>query len=207
MSARNTPVSQPHAPARTAGRATAGCWKLAAGQALSLRTREPGVLEVARGRAWVTVSPLRGAAPAGVPDQVLQAGERLRIPGGQHLVMEAWSGPAPHMGGPHAGPHASAAADGHADAPAAAADAAAFAQAGDLAFRWDAEWRPVPSAASEWECSVRVPLRDLWAALGQCGRALGQSVGQTGQATGRLLVGLARFGMRRLGGPRLQRAG
>ncbi|SEA68865.1 MULTISPECIES: DUF2917 domain-containing protein [Acidovorax] len=63
---------------------------LAVGQALSLRPRCAGVLEVAQGRVWLTLRGPWGDQPGTEADHVLQAGERLRIAAGQHAVVEAW---------------------------------------------------------------------------------------------------------------------
>ena len=132
MSARNVLESQQSVQAAVAGRTAAGCWKLAPGRALSLHPRERSVLEIAQGRVWLTLS---GASPA---DHVLQAGDRIAIAAGQHVVMEAWS-------------------------PAGmAAEGVAFAFDGDRA----PALAPVRSAA-EWECGVVQPLRDLVQAGGQ----------------------------------------
>ena len=189
MSPRTVLESQQSVHADLAGRSAAGCWKLAAGRALSLHPRQRSVLEIAQGRVWLTVSPappwlpLRGAAAGG--DQVLQAGERLIIEAGQHVVMEAWSlsGESPH------------------------ADA--------VAFRWDhapaAAWatslagpRAKTSAAKDWECGVVQPLRDLAHALGHGGRAVGTALADMATAGGRLAAGLARFALHRIAAP-LQR--
>ena len=58
--------SQQSVQAPLAGRTAAGCWKLTAGTALSLRPRQRGVLEVAQGRVWLTAG--------GSADHVLLAG-------------------------------------------------------------------------------------------------------------------------------------
>jgi len=78
--------SSPVLPA--AGRVPAGHWKLQAGRALSLRPRERGVLEIALGRAWVTVA----GGPCASADHVLAAGERLVVEPGRHVVIEPWAG-------------------------------------------------------------------------------------------------------------------
>jgi len=75
--------SQQSVQAPLAGRTAAGCWKLTAGTALSLRPRQRGVLEVAQGRVWLTAG--------GSADHVLLAGERWAVDAGQHVVLEAWS--------------------------------------------------------------------------------------------------------------------
>ena len=55
------------------GRSAAGCWQLAPGRALSLRLQTPGVLRVARGRAWLTLRGCWGDLPGAGADHVLQA--------------------------------------------------------------------------------------------------------------------------------------
>lgn len=67
----------------------AGCWKLAPGQALSLRPRVAGVLRIRQGRAWATLGERpRGHGPdAG--DHFLLPGEQLLVQPGRHLVLES----------------------------------------------------------------------------------------------------------------------
>lgn len=199
MPSRNVLPPQPPDLAPVAGRrAAAGCWKLASGRALSLRPRQRSVLEIARGRAWVTVGdgarwwpwPARGA---GV-DLVLQTGERLTIGPGRHVVVEAWW-------------------------PVGADPAAAT----DLAFRWDvapagcalveagaqhsaAATAPAAAAAIEWDGAVVQPLRDLVHALSQGGRAVGTAVADALAAGARLAWGVARFARYRIATPLRSRA-
>ena len=52
--------------------AAAGCWHLAAGQPLSLHPQIPGVLQVARGRAWLTLRGSGGNLPEAAADHVLR---------------------------------------------------------------------------------------------------------------------------------------
>ncbi len=67
-----------------------GCWKLAAGRAVTLRPRKPGVLRIAHGRVWATIDgPHTGAANA-QGDQVLMPGEAIDIAAGQRIVIESW---------------------------------------------------------------------------------------------------------------------
>lgn len=72
------------------GRAAAGCWTLDAGRAMTLRPREPGTLEIARGRVWVTLGGGAGLLPDAGGDHVLAPTERLATAPGQHVVVEAW---------------------------------------------------------------------------------------------------------------------
>jgi hypothetical protein len=59
---------------------------LAAGKALSLRTRRATALVVVQGRVWATVD--------GQPvDHVLEAGDQLTLCAGQRVVVEAWGYP------------------------------------------------------------------------------------------------------------------
>ena len=183
MSARNVLESQQSVHAATAGRRAAGCWKLATGQALSLRPNSHGVLQIAQGQAWVTLRGALADLPGAAADHVLQPGEQLAVAPGQHVVMEAWSG------------------SGCAES---------------VAFRWDvlaapALAQPASTAATDWECGVVQPLRDLGQALGQGGRALGTALagvagaGVAGAgAGGRFAAGLARFALLRIAAP-LQR--
>ncbi|MCE1194723.1 MAG: DUF2917 domain-containing protein [Acidovorax sp.] len=161
----------------------AGCWKLAAGRALSLHPRERSVVEVVDGRVWLT---LRGAPGAGQPgraaDVVLQAGDRLTLVAGQHAVLEAWS-PAGASGG--------AAFDWLLEPEPEAAPAAG--------------WHSSTAHRAQWEGSVVQPLRDLGRALGQGGRAVGWAGAQALGATGRLAAGLARFALFWIATPRQRR--
>lgn len=69
---------------------TAGCWKLGAGRALTLRPREAGTLRIAAGRAWVTVdAPVRERFDL-EGDHVLVAGASMPLPRGARVVVEAW---------------------------------------------------------------------------------------------------------------------
>lgn len=186
MSARNVLESQQSVQAAVAGRSAAGCWKLTPGRALSLHPRERSVLEIARGRVWLTLSgTLPRHQPAdmpadlllGVADHLLQAGDRLDIAAGQHVVMEVWT-PAGSPGE-------------------------------DVAFHWHGAPAPVPAQGrcaqrpgAEWECGVVQPLRDLVQALAQGGRAVGLAGGHAIGAGGRLVLGIARFALIRIAAPR-----
>ena len=169
MSTSHVLESQQSAPHAQPGRmAAAGCWKLAPGRALSLQPRQHGVLEIAQGRVWVTLSGSTPAAAAECPvDHVLEAGGRLAVAAGQHLVMEAWC----HPGAPAGG----VAFDWTVQA--ALADALA------------------PSRGAQWERTVVQPLRELGQALGQGAGALGRAGSQAAGAAGRLVLGLGRFAL------------
>lgn len=88
--------------------AHAGLWSLSVGHALSLQPAIDRELHIASGRVWVTLAaPHAWVAPCQLPegewvwpnpqasapwgDHVLQVGDRLWIPAGSHVVMEAWS--------------------------------------------------------------------------------------------------------------------
>lgn len=182
MSPRNVPESQQSVRAPQAVRSAAGCWTLAAGRALSLHPRQRSVLEVAHGRVWLTVTQ-RGPRGSGwhttVGDQVLQAGERLTLEPGQHVVMEPWSPSG----------NASGVAFRWDVAPAAVAAPAT------AALR----------ATPEWETGVVQPLRDLAQALVHGGRAVGTAAYDTAGATGRFAAGLARFALHRIAAPLARR--
>ncbi len=181
MTARNVLESQQSVQAAVAGRPAAGCWKLTPGRALSLHPRQHSMLEIAQGRVWVTVSgsPLAGA-PSRDADQVLQAGDRLSVAAGQHLVMEAWSLP----GG-------------------APAQGAAFCWEGAAATV--ATRQAAARATPEWECGVVQPLRDLLQALAQGGRAVATAARLVLHASGRLAWGTTRFALFRIAAPRERR--
>lgn len=178
MSARNVLESQQSVQAAVAGRPAAGCWKLTPGRALSLHPRERSLLEIAQGRVWLT---LAGASPADLPgavaDHVLQAGDRLAVAPGQHVVMEAWS---------------------PAGAP---AEGVAFHWTAEATASGRRTLRP----GTEWECGVVLPLRDLLQALAQGGRAVGLAGTQVLSAGGRLAFGIARFALFRIAAPRERR--
>lgn len=160
----------------------AGCWKLEARRALSLHPREPGVLEIAQGRAWVT---LTGAAQALPADHVLHAGERLSLAPGQHAVVEAW--------GPPGAVDAAAALAFRWDCAPPVASPAASAPV-------HAEGVAAVAAGVCWDRAVVQPLRDLRLALGQGSRAVVGAAADAAGAVGRLLLGLARFATYRLAG-------
>ena len=148
MSSRNVLKLQQSVQASQAVCAAAGGWKLAAGEAVTLRAHTPGVLEIAQGRVWLTLGGSLANLPGTAADHVLQAGERLAVAPGQHVVMEAWN-------------------------PSGGADAAAF----RWEAATPPATAPTASAiARDWDCAVAQPLRDLVHALAQGGRAMGAAV-------------------------------
>jgi hypothetical protein len=62
-----------------------GCWKLAAGRAVTLHPTAPGHLHIAQGRVWAT---LTGPHARRTGDLFLQAGESLPLQAGQRVVIE-----------------------------------------------------------------------------------------------------------------------
>ena len=167
MSYRNVLELQQSVQPSQAGCVAAGGWKLAAGQAVSLRARTPGVLEIARGRVWLTLggSP-SDRLPGAAVDHVLQAGERLAVAPGQHVVLEAWN--------PSGDGDDGVALRWETDAPSATAPTAT-------------------AVARDWDCAVVQPLRDLVHALAQGGRAMGAALADAAGAGVRCAAGLARF--------------
>jgi len=176
MFPRNVLESQQFEPASVASRTAAGCWKLATGRALSLRPRTHGVLQIAQGQVWLTVSGSLADRPGVPEDHVLRAGKQLVIAPGQHVVMEAWDS------------------SGAAEAVAFRWDRVAMAPTA----------QPRGLTACDWECGVVQPLRELVRALGQGGRAVGAALVDVVGAGGRFAVGLARFALHRIAAP-LQR--
>jgi hypothetical protein len=67
--------------------ARCGSWRLAAGGALSLKPLVASRLQISAGRAWVTLNFPKQLV---TPDWVLYPQDSLWVPGGRHLVMEAW---------------------------------------------------------------------------------------------------------------------
>ncbi|PJI96091.1 hypothetical protein CLU85_0830 [Acidovorax sp. 69] len=177
MSPRNVLESQQSVQASVADRPAAGCWKLATGQALSLRPRTQGVLEIARGQVWLTLTGALADRPGAAADYVLRAGDRLVVAPGQHVVMEAWN--------PRKYPGAVAFRWDGAAAPVAA--------------------QPAGGTARDWESGVVLPLRDLVQALAQGGRAVVDALAQVAGAGGRFAVGFARFALYRIAPQRQRR--
>ena len=67
-----------------------GTWRLDGARAVTLRPREDGVLRIAHGRVWLTFDGPHGGPPDAQGDQILGAGDRVRVRAGQRLVMESW---------------------------------------------------------------------------------------------------------------------
>lgn len=86
----NRPLAAPHRPPCTPS--AAGSWKLGAGQALTLRPRETGVLRTARGRLWATRDGPHQGRRNDWGDLVVEAGAQLRLRAGERLVIEALNG-------------------------------------------------------------------------------------------------------------------
>jgi hypothetical protein len=70
--------------------ALAGCWKLDAGQALSLQARRAGVLRIAHGRVWATFDHADQSGSTRAGDHFLSRGESLYLQPGERLVMESF---------------------------------------------------------------------------------------------------------------------
>ena len=65
-----------------------GCWKLAAGRALSLRAGQAGVLRIAHGRVWATFDHADQRRSTRAGDHFLSRGESLSLLPGESLVLE-----------------------------------------------------------------------------------------------------------------------
>ncbi|HEY8048995.1 MAG TPA: DUF2917 domain-containing protein [Ramlibacter sp.] len=68
-----------------------GTWKLAAGRAITLEPREPGILKVAHGRLWATFEGPHAGRLNESGDHFMGTGEQVRIAPGQRMVVEAWN--------------------------------------------------------------------------------------------------------------------
>ena len=66
-----------------------GTWKLAAGRAITLEPREPGLLKVAHGRLWVTFEGPHAGRLNESGDFFMGSGEQVRIAPGQRMVVES----------------------------------------------------------------------------------------------------------------------
>lgn len=73
------------AAAPAAHRNLTGCWKLAAGRAVTLHPTTPGVLKIAQGRVWAT---LDGPHARLTGDLFLDTGAHLPLRAGQRVVIE-----------------------------------------------------------------------------------------------------------------------
>ena len=67
-----------------------GCWTLAAGRAISLHSREAGMLRIEMGRVWATFDGPHQGHGNESGDHFLQAGQQLAVRAGQRLVLEPW---------------------------------------------------------------------------------------------------------------------
>jgi hypothetical protein len=92
---RTEPTMTRRAPADTLTAATAcplpGTWKLARGQAITLRPPTDGVLRVAHGRLWATRDGPHGGTPTDAGDHILQAGRSMLVRAGDRVVIEGWT--------------------------------------------------------------------------------------------------------------------
>lgn len=173
MAAQNTlelQQSLPHTShvAHVAHVALAGCWKLDAGRATTLKPNQAGVLRVAQGAVWVTFDgPHRGAGNE-LGDQVLRAGEQIALQPGQRAVVEPWFIGAVDLVSPPA------------------------------YFSWDpvltlhgagTSGSRSGDANAEWQGGVVRPSRELAVALGLAAGALGRLVQGLGHWAGTLVGG------------------
>lgn len=76
-----------------AGPAFPGCWKLAPGQAITLRPRAAGVLKIAQGQVWATFDGPHTGHGNESGDHFLKAGQSVGVRGGQRLVFEPCAQP------------------------------------------------------------------------------------------------------------------
>ncbi|RYX92829.1 MAG: DUF2917 domain-containing protein [Comamonadaceae bacterium] len=67
-----------------------GCWKLAAGRALTVRAAQAGMLRIAHGRVWATFDLAEGDSRVRAGDHFLSRGESLELQAGQSLVIESY---------------------------------------------------------------------------------------------------------------------
>jgi hypothetical protein len=154
--------SPPHA-------ALAGCWKLEAGRATTLRPHQSGVFRVTQGAVWVTFDGPHHGPGNDRGDQVVLAGEAIALRPGQRAVVEPW-----FIG-----------AVGQASPPAY--------------FRWEpvrqrAESPAVAApahaeASAQWHAGVVQPVRELGLALGLVAGALGRFALGMGRWLGLLATG------------------
>lgn len=135
-----------------------GCFKLSAGQAMSLTPNVPGKLRIVHGRVWVTFGHAADHAAIRAGDYFLDAGDLVRLLPGQQLVMEV------HQ---------------------QSSDKNAF---DAVYFTWEPDAATskvaLPLRARYARCDVQQPLRDLGMALHQAGGALGRlAQGMAGNLT------------------------
>jgi hypothetical protein len=69
--------------------AVPGTWKLEPARAVTLRPREDGVLRISHGRVWLTFDGPHGGPPNDQGDEVLGAGEQVRVRAGRRVVLES----------------------------------------------------------------------------------------------------------------------
>ncbi|HSV80341.1 MAG TPA: DUF2917 domain-containing protein [Ramlibacter sp.] len=86
----NAPSLQASLPAPSAI-ALAGTWKLARGQAVTLRPASAGIVRIVHGRVWATVDGPHGGTPSDSGDHVLGVGRSMWVQPGQRVVLEPWS--------------------------------------------------------------------------------------------------------------------
>ena len=150
----------------------AGCWKLAEGCAMTLRSRSAGVLRIAHGGVWVTFDNAQCDDSVRGGDHFLGAGDTLHLLPGQTLVMESLKAEA----------HSAAYFSWY-PLPATAGVVIANRRA------------PVFSRSSAWRTGVLLPLSDLRAAFVLAGaasaRLLTGLAGALGAAVLALLPGFA----------------
>jgi hypothetical protein len=123
-----------------------GCFKINAGNALTLTPNAPGELRIAHGRVWVTFGHAADDALVRAGDYFLGAGDLLRLLPGQQLVIEPCEKDAN--------------------------ESVYFSWEPDTATQLAASPRRVQHAHAE----VRQPLLDLGTALQNAGKALGRLV-------------------------------
>ena len=68
-----------------------GTWKLARGNAVTLRPATDGILRIAHGQVWATTDGPHGGGPSDSGDHVLQVGRSMYVRAGQRVVIESWS--------------------------------------------------------------------------------------------------------------------
>lgn len=89
LRAQTAALPRPAVTARQ-GICLSSCWTLDAGQALTLQSPQAGVLQVARGRLWVTFNHAAQDPSERGGDHFLGGGESLHLSRGDTVVMEAY---------------------------------------------------------------------------------------------------------------------